>query len=108
LFSGLILIFVFFLPESPRWLFVNNKLDKAKDMLTKYHGEGNPDSIWVQMKLKEYDEVLELDGADKMITVLCSRTGLRDTVLCATVLSPSSVNSQATNCTYLQCIPSYA
>jgi hypothetical protein len=65
MFSGLILIFVWFLPESPRWLYANNKLDKATQMLTRYHGEGNPNSIWVQMQLREYDEYLELDGADK-------------------------------------------
>lgn len=65
LFSGLILIFVFFIPESPRWLYANNKLESATAMLTKYHGEGNPNSVWVQMQLKEYGEVLELNGADK-------------------------------------------
>lgn len=34
-------------------------------MLTKYHGNGNPDSVWVQLQLSEYNEHLELDGADK-------------------------------------------
>ncbi|KAL9117361.1 MAG: hypothetical protein Q9187_006105 [Circinaria calcarea] len=64
--SGIILLFVVFLPESPRWLFVNNKVSKAKAMLTKYHGNGNPDSVWVQLQLSEYNEHLELDGADKL------------------------------------------
>jgi len=56
---------VFFLPESPRWLYVNNKFTEAKAMLTKYHGEGNPDSIWVTLQLREYEEFLEMDGSDK-------------------------------------------
>ncbi|KAK2813875.1 hypothetical protein FQN50_000276 [Emmonsiellopsis sp. PD_5] len=65
LFSGIIILFVFFLPESPRWLYVNNKTEQAKAMLTKYHGNGNPDSHWVRLQLNEYGEFLELDGADK-------------------------------------------
>lgn len=65
LFSGLILIFAFFLPESPRWLYVNNKKEAARAMLTKYHGNGNPDSPWVTLQMHEYEELLNLDGADK-------------------------------------------
>ncbi|PGH06090.1 hypothetical protein AJ79_06624 [Helicocarpus griseus UAMH5409] len=65
LFSGFIICLVFFLPESPRWLYVNNKTEQAKAMLTKYHGNGNPDSHWVKLQLSEYDEFLELNGADK-------------------------------------------
>lgn len=67
LYSGLILIFVWFLPESPRWLYVHNKRDQAKAMLTKYHGTGREESIWVTMQLGEYEEYLELDGADKRV-----------------------------------------
>jgi hypothetical protein len=44
---------------------VNGKMDKAKAMLTRYHGEGNPDSIWVELQLREYEEYLEMEGADK-------------------------------------------
>ncbi|KAH6695487.1 lactose permease [Plectosphaerella plurivora] len=65
LFSGLICIFVFFLPESPRWLYVNNKKEAARAMLTKYHGLGNPDSAWVSLQMNEYEELLDMDGADK-------------------------------------------
>ncbi|KAH8682004.1 general substrate transporter [Xylariales sp. PMI_506] len=65
LFSGLILLFFFFLPESPRWLYVNNKKEAAKAMLTKYHGNGNPESVWVTLQLNEYEQLLNMDGADK-------------------------------------------
>ena len=64
-FGVVILVAAFFLPESPRWLYVNNKQDKAKEMLIKYHGEGNEDSEWVNLQLNEYEELLEMDGADK-------------------------------------------
>ena len=63
--SGIICILVFFLPESPRWLFVNNKFERAKAMIVKYHGEGREESVWVQLQLREYEEFLEMDGADK-------------------------------------------
>ena len=65
LFGVVILVAAFFLPESPRWLYVNNKQEQAKAMLVKYHGEDNPDSEWVNLQLNEYEELLELDGADK-------------------------------------------
>jgi MFS family permease len=65
LFSGLILLFCMLLPESPRWLYVNNKQEQAKQVLTKYHGHGNSESAWVKLQLHEYEELLDLDGADK-------------------------------------------
>jgi hypothetical protein len=65
LFSGLIILFCMFLPESPRWLYVHNKKDAAKAVLTKYHGNGNPDSAWVALQLFEYEQLLNMNGADK-------------------------------------------
>lgn len=65
LFSGLIALFSLFLPESPRWLYVRNKKEAAKAILTKYHGNGNPDSPWVTLQLREYEELLDQNGTDK-------------------------------------------
>jgi hypothetical protein len=65
MFSSLIFLLVYFLPESPRWLYVNDKKEQARDMLTKYHGEGNPENEWVKLQMNEYEELLEMDGADK-------------------------------------------
>ncbi|PVH78436.1 general substrate transporter [Cadophora sp. DSE1049] len=65
MFAVVIFVAAFFLPESPRWLYVNNKQEQSKAMLTKYHGEGNPESEWVKLQLNEYEELLEMDGADK-------------------------------------------
>ncbi len=64
-FPGLVLFFVWFIPESPRWLYVHNKRDKAAATLTKWHGHGNPDSEWVKLQLAEYEEFLNTTGADK-------------------------------------------
>ncbi|KAF2756377.1 general substrate transporter [Pseudovirgaria hyperparasitica] len=65
LFPGLILALAWFLPESPRWLYTRGRKEDAKKMLTYYHGNKNPDSIWVSLQLREYDQYLEMDGADK-------------------------------------------
>ena len=64
-FPALVCLFCLFLPESPRWLYVSGQLDKAKAVLTKFHGYGNSDSVWVSMQLSEYEEYLELNGSDK-------------------------------------------
>jgi len=34
-------------------------------MLTKWHGNGNPESPWVKLELAEYEEFLNMDGGDK-------------------------------------------
>lgn len=65
LFAGIICLFVFLLPESPRWLYVNNKQEAARSMLAKYHGNGNPQSPWVTLQMHEYEELLDMNGADK-------------------------------------------
>ena len=64
-FPGLIVLFVWFIPESPRWLYVHNKRERAVGILTKWHGYGNSDSPWVKLQLNEYEEYLNMNGADK-------------------------------------------
>jgi hypothetical protein len=65
MFPGLIFLFCWLLPESPRWLYTNGKMEEAKAILTKYHGNGNPESEWVKLQMWEYEAHLDLDGADK-------------------------------------------
>lgn len=65
LFAGLICLFCWLIPESPRWLYVNNKKEQAKKVLTTYHGHGNPESAWVKLQFSEYEEYLNMNGADK-------------------------------------------
>ena len=57
--------FVWFIPESPRWLYVNNKQDTAVSTLTRWHGQGNPESLWVKLQLAEYEDMLNMNGSDK-------------------------------------------
>ncbi|EOD49391.1 lactose permease protein [Neofusicoccum parvum] len=65
LFAGVVFLFAWILPESPRWLYTRGKRDKCREMLTYWHGHDNPDSVWVQLQLQEYEEYLEMDGSDK-------------------------------------------
>ncbi|MCJ1282210.1 hypothetical protein MMC26_001533 [Xylographa opegraphella] len=65
MFPGLIVLLVWFLPESPRWLYVHGKREKAKATLAKFHGNGNPESEWIKLQLWEYEAHLEMNGADK-------------------------------------------
>lgn len=65
LFPGLICVSAWFIPETPRWLYVNNMRSQAIETLTKYHGYGNPESVWVKLQISEYEEFLNLNGADK-------------------------------------------
>lgn len=65
MFPGFLILFCWFLPESPRWLYVNGKVEASKAFLAKYHGEGNTESEWVKLQTWEYETHLELDGADK-------------------------------------------
>lgn len=118
-FPGLICIFAFVIPESPRWLYVNNKRSQAVALLTDWHGYGSAESPWVKLQLAEYEEFLVMDGAvsectrtspfscaDSIrtnaggITAHSSRTAPVATALDAIVSSPFSRNGRATECSH--------
>ncbi|KZT57251.1 general substrate transporter [Calocera cornea HHB12733] len=63
--SVLLLCFVWFIPETPRWLVANGKVEKAREVLIKYHGEGNPDSKLVKLEMAEMEAHIKTDGSDK-------------------------------------------
>ncbi|OHF02008.1 hypothetical protein CORC01_02587 [Colletotrichum orchidophilum] len=52
---------VWFLPESPRWLWSQGHTDRAAAILTKYHGDGNPHSALVKLELDEIRLSLEAE-----------------------------------------------
>ncbi|KAJ6043008.1 uncharacterized protein N7446_001204 [Penicillium canescens] len=60
------LILIFFCPESPRWLIAKGKLEKARAILIKYHGECDPDSELVKFELAEIQQALAEEAEQNM------------------------------------------
>ncbi|CAI6342573.1 unnamed protein product [Periconia digitata] len=55
------IIFLFWVPESPRWLVSVGRKDEAHAMLVKYHGEGNAEDPVVIFEYHEITRTLELE-----------------------------------------------
>ncbi|KPM43927.1 hypothetical protein AK830_g2635 [Neonectria ditissima] len=63
--SGIVAIFVFFLPESPRWLIANDKHDQAATILARLHGEGSVDHPIVQLQMKEMMAQISTEASEQ-------------------------------------------
>ena len=44
-------------------MYVSGKKEKATAMLTRWHGYGDRNSVWVNLELAEYNEYLNLEGS---------------------------------------------
>lgn len=64
-FSGVIVLSVLWLPETPRWLMANDRTEEALAVLTKYHGEGDRNNPFVELSYREMKEEISLTGSDK-------------------------------------------
>ncbi|KAL4816214.1 general substrate transporter [Aspergillus spinulosporus] len=63
--SIIVIISVWFIPESPRWLIAHGKEDEAIAILAKYHGNGDPNTRLVRLEVEEMREGIRQDGIDK-------------------------------------------
>lgn len=59
---GIQLLFVYLLPESPRWLISKDKHEAAKKVLTKYHGNG-AENDFVNWEFNEISQTLRVEKA---------------------------------------------
>ncbi|WVF68283.1 hypothetical protein IAT40_003048 [Kwoniella sp. CBS 6097] len=62
----IVMIGVFFIPESPRYQMANGQVDEAVDFLVKYHGSGDRSSRLVALEVEEMKENIKMDGIDKV------------------------------------------
>ncbi|KAL2821843.1 MFS general substrate transporter [Aspergillus cavernicola] len=101
--SSIVGIFVWFLPESPRWLYSHGHREKAWDVITRYHGEGSRDNAYVLLQIREYEEAINLEGSDKRawdFRELVNTKAARWRLLCVGIASFLSQWSQAGVTTY--------
>ncbi|KAJ5882606.1 MFS sugar transporter [Penicillium soppii] len=52
---------VMFLPESPRYLISKDRYDEAFDILTKYHAEGDRNSVIVKAELAQIEQTIKME-----------------------------------------------
>lgn len=55
------IFFIWFVPESPRWLIAKGKHAKAKAILTKYHASGNENDELVAVEYHEIQQTISLE-----------------------------------------------
>ncbi|KFY33853.1 hypothetical protein V494_07270 [Pseudogymnoascus sp. VKM F-4513 (FW-928)] len=63
--STLVAVGVWFLPESPRWLMAQDRVEEASNVLARYHGEGSTTHPMVQLQMKEMSHQILTDASDK-------------------------------------------
>lgn len=59
------LCFIWFIPESPRWLCSKERDQEALNMLAKYHADGNVNDPTVQFEFAEIKETIRLEFVAK-------------------------------------------
>ena len=59
------LIFIWFIPESPRWLLSKERDEAALNMLGKYHADGNINDPVVQFEFREIKETIRIEFSAK-------------------------------------------
>jgi MFS family permease len=66
----MLLIGMFFLPESPRWLARKGRLEECQNVLTLVHGQGDANHPLVRQEYQEIQEYCEIEKANKDVTYL--------------------------------------
>ncbi|GME43543.1 a878ca54-be0e-416f-9bb2-f2136a80836f [Neofusicoccum parvum] len=103
-FSGIVLLAVPFLPESPRWLIANDRHADALAVMARLHGEGDPHSPLVALEYGEMVAQISQTGSDKRWWdyrgLAASRPARRRTLLCLAVAVFGQWSGNATTSYY--------
>ncbi|KAI0487742.1 guanine deaminase [Xylaria cf. heliscus] len=80
--------FIFFIPESPRWLITKERHEEAYDILAKYHAEGNRESEFVKAEFAQLQATIsiELEHSKRSMADLVRTPGNRRRLLISTML----------------------
>lgn len=86
--SLLQVFFVFWLPESPRWLITKDRGQEARDILQKYHSEGDRGDEFVTAEFAQMTTTihLEVESSKKSWVDLFKTAGMRRRLLITTML----------------------
>ncbi|TDL26903.1 general substrate transporter [Rickenella mellea] len=64
--AALNVIFIFFCPESPRWLHSTGRTDQSREILARLHSStGDIHSPLIDLEIEEIEEKIMIDGSDK-------------------------------------------
>ncbi|TAQ83666.1 hypothetical protein B7494_g8012 [Chlorociboria aeruginascens] len=82
------IVFIFFLPESPRYLISKDRDDEAFDILVKYHAEGDRDSVFVRAEMAQIKTTikLELEFAKQSWMDMFKTAGMRRRVFISSMM----------------------
>ena len=63
--AAIVVLTVWFLPESPRWYYMHGYEKKAYDFLINYHGNGDINNPIVRLEIEEFQKGISQTGSDK-------------------------------------------
>lgn len=63
-------IFIFFVPESPRWLIANGRTGDATRILSKYHCDTDEPTTLVQLQVAEITGAMEFEKSLNSVSYL--------------------------------------
>jgi len=86
--SAMQVTFIYFMPESPRWLISKGRGDEAMAILVKYHAEGDETSEFVKAEYVQIEKTLELEKETQNVgwAQLVATPGMRRRVLVGSFL----------------------